>query len=82
MTTLDIELLGAMRELAAVPLASDTSPGGGRPPRRFALELHVADERTRELEAELQMAATTDGPHLRLARSSVATTPSRRSGSG
>ncbi|MEU5893352.1 hypothetical protein ABZ835_41950 [Streptomyces sp. NPDC047461] len=66
MTTLDIELVGAMRELAAVSMPSDTSgPGGGPPPRRFALELRVPDERHRELEAELQVAATTDGPHLR-----------------
>lgn len=66
MTTLDIELLGAMRELAAVPLPSGNSrSGGGQPPRRFALELHVPDERHRELEAELHVAATADGPHLR-----------------
>ncbi|MCL6674014.1 hypothetical protein [Streptomyces panaciradicis] len=52
--------------LAAVPLPSNTSHrGDGRPPRRFALELHVPDERHPELEAELHAAATTDGPHLR-----------------
>ncbi|WP_406485823.1 hypothetical protein [Streptomyces phaeochromogenes] len=65
MTTLDIELLGAMRELAAAQLPSDTSIHSGRPLRRFALELHVPDERHQELEAELQAAATAEGPHLR-----------------
>lgn len=59
MTTLPVELLGGIRELAAVPLPSDTSL------RRYALELHVPDERHQELEAELQAAATADGPHLR-----------------
>ncbi|MGP4048854.1 hypothetical protein [Streptomyces sp. 2A115] len=65
MTTLDIELLGAMRELAAAQLPSETSIHSGRPLRRFALELHVPDERHQELEAELQAAATAEGPHLR-----------------
>ncbi|WP_033324165.1 hypothetical protein [Streptomyces yerevanensis] len=65
MTTLDIELLGAMRELAAAQLPSDTSIHSGRPLRRFALELHVPDERHQELEAELQAAATAEGPPLR-----------------
>lgn len=64
MATLDIELLGAMRELAAVQLPADTSLHSGRPLRRFALELHVPDERHQELEAELQAAATAEGPHL------------------
>ncbi len=65
MTTLPVELLGGIRELAAVPLPSDTPHPGGPPLRRYAVELHVPDERHQELEAELQAAATADGPHLR-----------------
>ncbi|MEU1231427.1 hypothetical protein [Streptomyces sp. NPDC005828] len=64
MTTLEIELLGAPRALAAAQLPSDTSPHSGRALRRFALELHVPKERHQELEAELQAAATPEGPHL------------------
>ncbi|MFJ3671127.1 hypothetical protein ACIPSE_32160 [Streptomyces sp. NPDC090106] len=64
-TTLEIELLGAFRGLAAVPLPSGTSRPDGRPLRRFAVELHVPDERHRELEGQLHAAATPEGPHLR-----------------
>ncbi|MBO1332462.1 hypothetical protein [Streptomyces sp. VRA16 Mangrove soil] len=64
MKTLDIQLLGAPRALAAAPLRPDTSPHTGRALRRFALELHVPDERHEELEAELHAAATPEGPHL------------------
>ncbi len=52
MTTLPVELLGGIRELAAVPLPSDTPHPGGLPLRRYAVELHVPDERHQELEAE------------------------------
>ena len=65
MATLHIGLLGAVRELAAVELPSATSVHSGRPLRRFALELHVPDERHEELDAELQAAAAVDGQHLR-----------------
>ena len=64
MTTLKIALLGAVRELAAVELPSVTSALTGRPLRRFALELHVPDERHQELDAELQAAASHEGKHL------------------
>ncbi|MFG2357393.1 hypothetical protein [Streptomyces sp. NPDC048521] len=64
MTSLKLALLGAVRELAAVQLPSVTSVHSGRPLRRFALELHVPDERHQELDAELEEAAANDGKHL------------------
>ncbi|MFH9044287.1 hypothetical protein ACH4FA_33810 [Streptomyces sp. NPDC017966] len=64
MTTLKMALLGAVRELAAVRLPSATSVLTGRPLRRFALELHVPDERHQELDAELEAAAAHGGKPL------------------
>ncbi|WP_406425635.1 hypothetical protein [Streptomyces sp. NBC_01589] len=64
MTHLHISLLGAVRELEAVELPSVGSVLTGRPLRRFALELHVPDERHQELDAELQAAASPGGKPL------------------
>lgn len=65
MTSLKLRLLGAVRELAAVELPPATSVHSGRPLRRFALELHVPDERHQELDAELEAAAANEGRPLR-----------------
>ncbi|ROQ60115.1 hypothetical protein EDD93_7538 [Streptomyces sp. 840.1] len=65
MTTLNITLLGAARELAAVRLPPVTSAHSGRALRRFALELHVPDERHQELDAELEAATSNEGQHLK-----------------
>ncbi|MFD8565524.1 hypothetical protein [Streptomyces sp. NPDC059639] len=65
MTTLNLNLLGAVRELAAVELPSVASVHSGRPLRRFTLELHVPDERHQALDAELQAANADDGRPLR-----------------
>jgi cation transport regulator ChaC len=64
MTTLHLTLLGAVRELTAAELPAVVSVHNGRSLRRFALELHVPDERHEELDAELQAASTADGPHI------------------
>ncbi len=64
MTSLKLRLLGAVRELAAVELPPATSVHSGRPLRRFALELHVPDERHQELDAELEAAAANEGRPL------------------
>ncbi|MFK0119578.1 hypothetical protein [Streptomyces sp. NPDC090994] len=65
MTTLNLTLLGALREITAAELPSATSPHSGRPLRRYALRLHVPDERHQELDAELRAAAAADGDPLR-----------------
>lgn len=64
MTTLNLTLLGALREITAAELPPVTSAHSGRPLRRYALQLHVPDERHQELDAELRAAATPDGDHL------------------
>ncbi|MFG2320836.1 hypothetical protein [Streptomyces tendae] len=64
MTTLNLTLLGAFREITAAELPPVTSAHSGRPLRRYALQLHVPDERHQELDAELEAAATPDGDHL------------------
>lgn len=65
MTTLQITLLGATREVSAVQLPSIRPARSGRSLRHFALDLHVVRERHEELEAELRSAAAPDGKHLR-----------------
>lgn len=64
MTTLNVTLLGGLREIVAAPLPAAEAAHGTRPLRRFALELHVPHERQPELDAELQAAATSDGTYL------------------
>lgn len=64
MTHLRISLLGAVRELEAVELPTVTSVVTGRPLRRFALELHVPDERHQELDDELHAAESPEGKPL------------------
>jgi hypothetical protein len=64
MTTLNLTLLGAFREITAAELPPVTSAHSGRLLRRYALQLHVPDERHQELDAELKAAATPDGDHL------------------
>lgn len=65
MTTLHLNLLGALREMAAVRMPAVESAQGTRSPRRFELELHVPHERHEELDAELRAAAAPDGTYLK-----------------
>lgn len=64
MTHLHVSLLGAVRELEAAELPSVSSVLTGRPLRRFALQLHVPDERHQELDAELRAAESSEGKPL------------------